>query len=356
MKILRSILLALLGVAPAAALGQAIVWFPFTYFNGQPMALREGALYPISNVGTNAGIVMNDRIKFTTDTNGCFWATNVMPGTYWTIVSGSYQNTTNQYVFPSTNGIIDARKYSQPISTNLYAFIMASYWGLELPASSLYGTVPIMLAGDGSGLTNLNVYGTNIINGTVSSNVADVGYVFAANANASFAGNGGGLSNLVANSIGVTNNQYLPGIPVGNAQGFTNQSASGMTGTVTNNVTAPTVTASNIYASLLFTTNAADGVITINNASSNAVIVLAASSNTVSAGTFIGTNFIGNGVNLTNVGTTQTNISWIAITNLQSAQIPYTTITNAPWGNSGFVGGIMCFHTTSGTNFCLLHL
>jgi hypothetical protein len=53
-----------------------------------------------------------------------------------------------------------------------------------------------------------------------------IGFASANDYHGRFEGDGSGLTNLsVANVGGITNNQYLPGVPVANGAGFTNISA-----------------------------------------------------------------------------------------------------------------------------------
>ena len=83
--------------------------------------------------------------------------------------------------------------------------------------------------------TNLTVFNyTRPAPGLISSNYS--GIVSLTNPANKFAGDGSGLTNVPGTGggggAGVTNNQYLPGLPVANAQDFTNLPAAELSGTV----------------------------------------------------------------------------------------------------------------------------
>lgn len=86
------------------------VSFRFIDFMNQPQAVRSITLYPIEASFTNGAgaIVSKDRLVKTTGTNGNVTLSNMYSGSYRLELQGPSTVTTNWFLFPETNGPLNA--------------------------------------------------------------------------------------------------------------------------------------------------------------------------------------------------------------------------------------------------------
>ncbi|HXU78124.1 MAG TPA: hypothetical protein VN794_16245, partial [Methylomirabilota bacterium] len=79
-------------------------------FTAEPQRVRQLLIYPIppSRTNGNGGVITLDRIVRTTGTNGTVTVSNMFYGSYRTELVGTTTTTTNYFVFPVTNGTLNA--------------------------------------------------------------------------------------------------------------------------------------------------------------------------------------------------------------------------------------------------------
>lgn len=89
------------------------VQFSLGDFTSRPQAARVFALYPVGvPVTNNAGqIVTRDRFSTNTTASGVVNVSNVVGGSYRSELIGAYATTTNYFIFPVTNGFLNAVDY-----------------------------------------------------------------------------------------------------------------------------------------------------------------------------------------------------------------------------------------------------
>jgi len=124
MKRFLILLLLVLGLDVRAA----HVTFTMEDFTAQPLLSRTLTLFPLGAPFTNGagGIVSRDRRTVSTGTNGSVTVSNIYGGVYRTELKGTSATTTNFFVFPVTNGIINAATYLAALNNGVYSVTIST--------------------------------------------------------------------------------------------------------------------------------------------------------------------------------------------------------------------------------------
>lgn len=105
MKRFLACLLLLLGFSAEAA----HVAFTNSDFTTAAQSVRKLDLYPVGAPFTNGGVIVTrDRVSRVNNTNGWVIVSNIIGGTYRGEFQGTFTTSTNHFLFPVTNGIINA--------------------------------------------------------------------------------------------------------------------------------------------------------------------------------------------------------------------------------------------------------
>ena len=237
----------------------ADVIFNLEDFTTKPQAVRALAVYPIGAPYTNGAgfIVTRDRVLVTTGTNGSVIVSNVYGGGYRSELLGTYTLTTNFFLFPVSNGVINASDWTTGLTNALsgantaYSQNAADGRFVHKAGDTMTGglTNNVIFSGNGAGLTNLTVFQavtvTNI-DGRVWSNSPTDGYwhsgatyqaipdrmVMTSPFHLDVSNNSGLTNELIIRNAGLhwTSQIVSDGGYVGDGSGLTNLSESGITG------------------------------------------------------------------------------------------------------------------------------
>jgi len=169
-------------------------------FIAEPQRVRQLLIYPIPPSRTNGagGVITLDRIVRTTGTNGTVIVSNMFYGSYRTELVGTTTTTTNYFVFPVTNGTLNASDWmTNFIQAGVFAYSKADADARFVNISNQNTVTP------GSPATIQSKFWSYAANGHItnggpsvsSQGPIDVLTNFSAKL---FIGNGGSLTNLPA--------------------------------------------------------------------------------------------------------------------------------------------------------------
>lgn len=125
------------------------VRFALSDFLAQPAANRRVLVAPLGPTTNASGVVSADLLRFTTDTNGVFWMSNVVAGYYEAQVQAPPTRSTLLFRFPSGTDTVEAKDYLVPPAA------------APLNLGYTRGEVDALIAGAGGEATATNVVWTN---------------------------------------------------------------------------------------------------------------------------------------------------------------------------------------------------
>jgi hypothetical protein len=137
-----AVLLAILGLSMPA--WGVTVRFALSDFTAQPAANRRVLVAPLGPTTNESAVVSADLARYTTDTNGVFWMSNVVAGYYEAQVQAPPTRSTLLFQFPGGTNTVEAKDYLVPPAD---APLNLAYTKAEVDAL-------IAAAGAGGALTN----------------------------------------------------------------------------------------------------------------------------------------------------------------------------------------------------------